>query len=286
MKYFKNKTELKILKKIYKDNVETLNAHIVLREKGLNYIDKIDFPKGENLITKLKKEINSEGYEKFDLVFFYLDSLMSIKYYDEEDLDKYIDQLEKRFRNIQKYHNPFLSEEVKLSKERELNLNTYSLCVSDYEFEKLDEYKGMCENEELPLLFYEKEIMNERILNNDTYGMPLSDSEFDDYKNNQHGEKLPYRFGEITNNVKEFGFFGYNLQFEETRLRIKNFDESGIPETDDEKKSRQECARNLETDGFALDDFTFDYTDELEDNLSKYGLYLDTKLINHICKKY
>jgi hypothetical protein len=158
--------------------------------------------------------------------------------------------------------------------------------VSDYEFEKLDEYKGMCENEELPLLFYEKKIMNERILNNDTYGMPLSDSEFDDYKNNQHGEKLPYRFGEITNNVKEFGFFGYNLQFEETRLRIKNFDESGIPETDDKKKSRQECARNLETDGFALDDFTFDYTDELEDNLSKYGLYLDTKLINHICKKY
>ena len=211
---------------------------------------------------------------------------MSNYIYDEEDLDKYIDQLEKRYRNIQKYHNPFLSEEVKLSKERELNLNTYSLCVRDYEFKKLDEYKGMCENEELPLLFYEKEIMNERILNNDTYGMPLSDSEFDDYKNNQYGEKLPYRLGEITDNVKKFGFFGYKLQFEETRLRIKNFDESGIPETDDEKKSRQECARNLETDGFALDDFTFDYTDELEDNLSKYGLYLDTKLINHICKKY
>lgn len=286
MKYFKNKTELKILKKIYKDNVETLNAHMALRKKGLNYIDKIDFPKGENLITKLKKEINSEGYEEFDLVFFKLDSLRSNDIYDEEDLDKYIEQLEKRFRNIQKYHNPFLAEEVKLSKERELNLNTYSLCVSDYELEKLDKLKGMCENEELPLHSFEKNIMNERIINNDTYGMPLSDSEFDDYKNNQDGDKLPYRLGEITNNVKEFGFFGDKRQFEETRLRIKNFDESGIPETIVEKNLRQECARNLETDGFALDDFTFNYTSELENNLSDYGLYFDTELINYICKEY
>ncbi len=286
MKYFKNKTELKILKKIYKDNVETLNAHMALREKGLNYIDKIDFPKGENLITKLKKEINSEGYESFDLVFFEYNSLRSNDIFDEEDLDKYIEQLEKRFRNIQKYHNPFLAEEVKLSKERELNLNSYSLCVSDYELKKLDALKGMCENEELPLHSFEKKIMNERIKNNDTYGMPLSDSEFDDYKNNPDGEKLPYRYGEITNNVKEFGFFGDKHQFEVTRLRIKNFDESGIPETVVEKKSRQECARNLETDGFALDDFTFNYTRELENNLSNYGLYFDTELINYICKEY
>lgn len=286
MKYFKNKTELKILKKLYKDNVETLNAHMALREKGLNYIDKIDFPKGKNLITKLKKEINSEDYETISLVFFKTDSLSSNYIFDEEDLDKYIEQLEKRFRNIQKYHNPFLAEEVKLSKERELNLNTYSLCVSDYKLKILDEFTGMCENEELPLSSYEKKIMNERIKNNDTYGMPLSDSEFDDYKNNQDGNKLPYFYGEIINNVKEFGFFGYNHEFEATRLRIKNFDESGIPETIREKNSRQECARNLETDGFALDDFTFNYTSELENNLSDYGLYFDTELINYICKEY
>ena len=59
MKYFKNKTELKILK-IYKDNEETLNAIYTLREKADYYIDKIDFPKVKNLITKLK-EINSEA---------------------------------------------------------------------------------------------------------------------------------------------------------------------------------------------------------------------------------
>ena len=174
---------------------------------------------------------------------------------------------------------------VSSNQERELNLKNYSLCVTDSHLESLDKYKSMCENEELPLFSFEKEIMNERIVNNDTYGLPLSDSEFDDYKNNSDG-KLPYYYYEIQNNVNEFGFFGPKHQFETTRLRIKHFDEYGIPETVEEKLKRQECARNLETDGFALDDFTFDYKDELEDNLSKYGLYLDTELINYICKKY
>ena len=63
-------------------------------------------------------------------------------------------------------------------------------------------------------------------------------------------------------------------------------DKTENKETIVEKNLRQECARNLETDGFALDDFTFNYTSELENNLSDYGLYFDTELINYICKEY
>ena len=54
MKYFKNRTKLK---KLYEDNQENLISHIALRKKGLNSNEKIDFPKGENFITKLKKDI-------------------------------------------------------------------------------------------------------------------------------------------------------------------------------------------------------------------------------------
>lgn len=283
MKYFKNRTKLK---KLYEDNQENLISHIALRKKGLNSIEKIDFPKGENFITKLKKDIISEGYDKLKLVIFKYEDTLPWHIHNEEDLDKYIEQLEERFRNIQNNDPPFLAQELKFSKERELNLKTYSLCVSDKELEQLDQFKSMCENEELPIDPITKKLMNNRIVNNDKYGMPLLDYEFDDYKKNPDAYKKDFKYDEILNNGKRFGIFLSNYELENTRLRIKNFDEYGIPETNLTKELRQDCAINLETKGFALSDFAFDYTRELEDNLSNYGLYFDTELINYICKEY
>ena len=280
---FKNRFKLI---KLYEDNQENLISHLALRRKGLNSIEKIDFPKGENFITKLKKDIISEGYEKLRLVIFEYEDALPDYIHNEEDLDKYIEQLEERFRNIQNNDPPFLAQELKFSKERELNLKTYSLCVSDNALEELNHFKSMCENEELPIDPITKKLMNMRIVNNDKYGMPLLDSEFDDYKKNPDAYIKDFRYDEILNNGKRFGIFLRNYDLEKTRLRIKNFDEYGIPETNLGKKNRQDWAINMETKGFALSDFTFDYTRELEDNLSNYGLYFDTELINYICKEY